>query len=35
MFTFALCGIFAAIFGVILKADDKRKGFGLEEPNIQ
>lgn len=35
MFAFALCGIFATIMGVMLKIDDRKKGFGLEMPNIQ
>jgi len=35
MTIFASFGILALIFGVLLKIEDKRKGYGLEEPNIK
>ena len=35
MLVFASLGVFALIIGFILKAEDKRKGYGLEEPNIK
>ena len=35
MLVFASLGVFALILGFILKAEDKRKGYGLEEPNIK
>ena len=31
----AICGVAALILGFILKAVDKKKGLGLEEPNIK
>ena len=35
MTIFASFGVLALIFGVLLKIEDKRKGYGLEEPNIK
>jgi MFS family permease len=35
MITFACLGIAALIFGFVLKGVDKRKGYGLELPNIK
>ncbi len=35
MMIFAGFGILAIIFAVLLKAEDKRKGYGLEMPNIR
>ncbi|MFA6702512.1 MAG: MFS transporter [Dysgonamonadaceae bacterium] len=34
MIAFTVLGIFALIFAFWLKAEDKRKGYGLEKPNI-
>ena len=35
MLIFASLGILALIFGLWLKIEDKKRGYGLEEPNIQ
>jgi MFS family permease len=35
MAIFAILGVLALIFAFWLKAEDKRKGYGLEEPNIK
>ncbi len=35
MLVFASLGVIALILGFLLKALDKKKGYGLEEPNIQ
>ena len=35
MLIFASLGILALIFGLWLKVEDKKRGYGLEEPNIQ
>lgn len=35
MLVFASLGVFALMLGIWLKAEDKRKGYGLEEPNIK
>jgi MFS family permease len=35
MITFTSLGILALIFAFLLKAEDKKKGYGLEMPNIQ
>ena len=35
MLLFASLGILALLLGLWLKIEDKRKGYGLEEPNIQ
>jgi len=35
MLVFASLGVFALILGFILKAEDKKKGYGLELPNIK
>lgn len=35
MLIFACFGILAIIFAILLKAEDKKKGYGLENPNIQ
>lgn len=34
MLIFALFGVLALVVSYLLKAEDKRKGYGLEEPNI-
>ena len=34
MMIFAGFGVLALIFAFLLKAEDKRKGYGLELPNI-
>ena len=34
MLIFALFGVLALVVSFLLKAEDKRKGYGLEEPNI-
>jgi hypothetical protein len=31
---FVLLGILSVLFGVLLKAEDKKKGYGLEKPNM-
>ncbi|MBX3042277.1 MAG: MFS transporter [Candidatus Kapabacteria bacterium] len=35
MLVFASLGVFALLFGYLLKIEDKKKGYGLELPNIQ
>lgn len=35
MLLFASLGVMALLLGIWLKAEDKRKGYGLEEPNIK
>ena len=35
MLVFVGLGILALIFALYLKADDKKNGYGLEEPNIK
>ena len=35
MLIFASLGVFALFLGLWLKAEDKKKGYGLELPNIQ
>lgn len=35
MIIFTSFGILAIVFAVLLKAEDKKKGYGLEKPNIQ
>lgn len=35
MLIFASLGVVAFFLGILLKADDKKKGYGLEEPNIK
>ena len=35
MLLFASLGILALLFGLWLKWEDHRKGYGLEEPNIK
>jgi F0F1-type ATP synthase assembly protein I len=35
MAIFTLFGILAIVFAVLLKAEDKKKGYGLELPNIK
>lgn len=35
MIIFTLFGVLALVFGFLLKAEDKRKGYGLELPNIK
>ncbi|MBP8959768.1 MAG: MFS transporter [Bacteroidales bacterium] len=35
MIIFTMFGILALVFGFLLKAEDKRKGYGLELPNIK
>jgi nitrate/nitrite transporter NarK len=35
MIIFTSLGIFAIIFALMLKAEDKRKGYGLEKPNME
>ncbi len=35
MLIFAAFGVLALIFGIWLKIEDKRKGYGLEEPNVK
>lgn len=35
MMIFASFGVLALIFALLLKAEDKKKGYGLEEPNIK
>ena len=32
---FAAFGILALVFAFLLKAEDKKKGYGLESPNIE
>jgi MFS family permease len=35
MMIFALFGVLALVFALLLKAEDKKKGYGLEMPNIK
>jgi formate hydrogenlyase subunit 3/multisubunit Na+/H+ antiporter MnhD subunit len=35
MMIFTLFGVLALIVAFMLKAEDKRKGYGLEQPNIE
>lgn len=35
MLVFASLGIFASLLGIWLKSEDKKRGYGLEEPNIK
>ena len=35
MLIFVACGVVALVFAILLKAEDKKKGYGLELPNIQ
>ena len=35
MLIFACFGVLAILFAILLKKEDKRKGYGLEEPNIK
>ena len=35
MIVFASFGVLAFIFSILLKKEDKKKGYGLELPNIQ
>ncbi len=35
MIIFTVFGILALIFALMLKAEDKKKGYGLELPNIK
>ena len=35
MIIFTLFGVLAVVFAFLLKAEDKKKGYGLEEPNIK
>ncbi|MDE5636939.1 MAG: MFS transporter, partial [Alistipes sp.] len=35
MMIFASFGVLALVFSLYLKVEDKRKGYGLEEPNIK
>ncbi|MDO5497201.1 MAG: MFS transporter [Alistipes sp.] len=35
MIVFSCCGIAALLFSIWLKIEDKRKGYGLEEPNVK
>lgn len=35
MMIFASCGVLALIFALLLKAEDRKKGYGLELPNIK
>ena len=34
MLIFACFGLVAIIFAFLLKAEDKKKGYGLEKPNV-
>ncbi|WP_336433350.1 hypothetical protein [Rikenella microfusus] len=34
MLIFLALGLLAVLFGVLLKREDKRKGYGLQKPNI-
>ncbi|MCK7531118.1 MAG: hypothetical protein MZV63_08795 [Marinilabiliales bacterium] len=34
MMIFTALGVVALLFGFLLKAEDKKKGYGLEKPNI-
>lgn len=35
MLIFVACGVAALLLGLLLKHEDKKKGYGLEEPNIK
>ena len=35
MFIFMTFGVLALVFAFLLKAEDKKKGYGLELPNIK
>ena len=35
MTIFAVCGVIAIVIALLLKVEDKKKGYGLERPNIQ
>jgi hypothetical protein len=35
MMIFTMFGVLAVIFSFLLKAEDKKKGYGLELPNIK
>ncbi len=35
MLVFASLGVFALLFGYLLKVEDKKKGYGLETPNVK
>jgi len=35
MLIFAVTGLLAIVVAILLKAEDKKKGYGLELPNIQ
>jgi hypothetical protein len=35
MLTFAALGALSLLVGLMLKAEDKKKGYGLELPNIK
>jgi F0F1-type ATP synthase assembly protein I len=35
MIIFALFGVLALLFAFLLKAEDRKKGYGLEMPNIK
>ncbi|MBI9066491.1 MAG: MFS transporter [Salinivirgaceae bacterium] len=35
MLVFVACGVLALLFAFLLKAEDRKKGYGLELPNIQ
>jgi hypothetical protein len=35
MIIFTCFGVLALIFALLLKAEDKKKGYGLELPNIR
>ena len=35
MTIFAICGVIAIIISMLLKMEDKKKGYGLEQPNIK
>jgi phosphotransferase system glucose/maltose/N-acetylglucosamine-specific IIC component len=35
MMIFTAFGLLAIVFGFLLKAENKRKGYGLEMPNIE
>lgn len=35
MMIFTLCGVLAVIFAYLLKADDRKMGYGLEQPSVK
>jgi hypothetical protein len=35
MIIFTCFGVIALVFALLLKAEDKKKGYGLEMPNIK